>query len=282
MSKDENILSIYLKEINRIPLLSAEEETELAVKAAAGDKLAKDKIVKANLRFVVSIAKKYQKKGIELDDLISEGNIGLLTAIEKFDVSKGYRFISYAVWWIRQSIMKAICEKSRSIRLPLNRANELVQIEHAKKVVASYGENLTEEQELSEVANLLNMDTKHVREMLSISKEMLSLDMEVSGKDSSTTTVGEMIEDTVFEQPEEKSISSAMTKDLNDVIDTLKPAEAKVLRMRYGLTGKKPMSLKEIGDEFSLTKERIRQIEIRALKRMQHPVRSRRLESYIA
>ena len=141
---------------------------------------------------------------------------------------------------------------------------------------------LTEEQELSEVANLLNMDTKHVREMLSISKEMLSLDMEVSGKDSSTTTVGEMIEDTVFEQPEEKSISSAMTKDLNDVIDTLKPAEAKVLRMRYGLTGKKPMSLKEIGDEFSLTKERIRQIEIRALKRMQHPVRSRRLESYIA
>lgn len=282
MSKDENILSIYLKEINRIPLLSAEEETELAVKAAAGDKLAKDKIVKANLRFVVSIAKKYQKKGIELDDLISEGNIGLLTAVEKFDVSKGYRFISYAVWWIRQSIMKAICEKSRSIRLPLNRANELVQIEHAKKVVASYGENLTEEQELSEVANLLNMDTKHVREMLSISKEMLSLDMEVSGKDSSTTTVGEMIEDTVFEQPEEKSISSAMTKDLNDVIDTLKPAEAKVLRMRYGLTGKKPMSLKEIGDEFSLTKERIRQIEIRALKRMQHPVRSRRLESYIA
>lgn len=282
MSKDENILSIYLKEINRIPLLSAEEETELAVKAAAGDKLAKDKIVKANLRFVVSIAKKYQKKGIELDDLISEGNIGLLTAIEKFDVSKGYRFISYAVWWIRQSIMKAICEKSRSIRLPLNRANELVQIEHAKKVVASYGENLTEEQELSEVANLLNMDTKHVREMLSISKEMLSLDMEVSGKDSSTTTVGEMIEDTVFEQPEEKSISSAMTKDLNDVIDTLKPAEAKVLRMRYGLTGKKPMSLKEIGDEFSLTKERIRQIEIRALKRMQHPVRSRRLENYIA
>ena len=282
MSKDENILSIYLKEINRIPLLSAEEETELAVKAAAGDKLAKDKIVKANLRFVVSIAKKYQKKGIELDDLISEGNIGLLTAIEKFDVSKGYRFISYAVWWIRQSIMKAICEKSRSIRLPLNRANELVQIEHAKKVVASYGENLTEEQELSEVANLLNMDTKHVREMLSISKEMLSLDMEVSGKDSSTTTVGEMIEDTVFGQPEEKSISSAMTKDLNDVIDTLKPAEAKVLRMRYGLTGKKPMSLKEIGDEFSLTKERIRQIEIRALKRMQHPVRIRRLESYIA
>lgn len=282
MAKDENILSIYLKEINRIPLLSAEEETELAVKARAGDKLAKEKIVNANLRFVVSIAKKYQKKGIELEDLISEGNIGLLTAIEKFDVNKGYRFISYAVWWIRQSIMKAICEKSRSIRLPLNRANELVQIEHAKKAVAAYGENLSEEQELNEVANLLNMDQKHVREMLAISKDMVSLDMQVSGKDSSVTTFGEMIEDTIFEQPEEKSIANAMTSDLNEVIDTLKPAEAKVLRMRYGLTGKKPMSLKEIGDEFSLTKERIRQIEIHALKRMQHPVRSRRLESYIA
>ena len=282
MAKDENILSIYLKEINRIPLLSAEEETELAVKARAGDKLAKQKIVNANLRFVVSIAKKYQKKGIELEDLISEGNIGLLTAIEKFDVNKGYRFISYAVWWIRQSIMKAICEKSRSIRLPLNRANELVQIEHAKKAVAAYGENLSDEQELNEVANLLNMDQKHVREMLAISKDMVSLDMEVSGKDSSVTTFGEMIEDTIFEQPEEKSIANAMTSDLNEVIDTLKPAEAKVLRMRYGLTGKKPMSLKEIGDEFSLTKERIRQIEIHALKRMQHPVRSRRLESYIA
>ena len=282
MAKDENILSIYLKEINRIPLLSAEEETELAVKARAGDKLAKEKIVNANLRFVVSIAKKYQKKGIELEDLISEGNIGLLTAIEKFDVNKGYRFISYAVWWIRQSIMKAICEKSRSIRLPLNRANELVQIEHAKKAVAAYGENLSDEQELNEVANLLNMDQKHVREMLAISKDMVSLDMEVSGKDSSVTTFGEMIEDTIFEQPEEKSIANAMTSDLNEVIDTLKPAEAKVLRMRYGLTGKKPMSLKEIGDEFSLTKERIRQIEIHALKRMQHPVRSRRLESYIA
>ncbi len=282
MAKDENILSIYLKEINRIPLLSAEEETELAVKARAGDKIAKEKIVNANLRFVVSIAKKYQKKGIELEDLISEGNIGLLTAIEKFDVNKGYRFISYAVWWIRQSIMKAICEKSRSIRLPLNRANELVQIEHAKKAVAAYGENLSEEQELNEVANLLNMDQKHVREMIAISKDMVSLDMEVSGKDSSVTTFGEMIEDTIFEQPEEKSIANAMTSDLNEVIDTLKPAEAKVLRMRYGLTGKKPMSLKEIGDEFSLTKERIRQIEIHALKRMQHPVRSRRLESYIA
>ena len=132
---DENVLATYLKEINKIPLLSNEEEVELAEKAAAGDKLAKNKIINANLRFVVTIAKKYQKKGLDIEDLISEGNIGLINAIEKFDVSKGYRFISYAVWWIRQSILKAICEKSRPIRLPLNRANELVRIEHAKKAL---------------------------------------------------------------------------------------------------------------------------------------------------
>ena len=157
----DSTISIYLKEINKIPLLSYEEETELAKKAAAGDQVAKNKIVNANLRFVVNVAKKYQKKGLELEDLISEGNIGLLSAIEKFDVSKGYHFISYAVWWIRQSILKAICEKSRAIRLPQNRANELVQIEHAKKTI---GDNVSEEQELSEIAAMLNMDVAHVRE----------------------------------------------------------------------------------------------------------------------
>lgn len=171
---DENVLATYLKEINKIPLLSNEEEVELAEKAAAGDKLAKNKIINANLRFVVTIAKKYQKKGLDIEDLISEGNIGLINAIEKFDVSKGYRFISYAVWWIRQSILKAICEKSRPIRLPLNRANELVRIEHAKKELYSTGLSLNEEDEITEVANMLNMDSTHVREMINISKEMAS------------------------------------------------------------------------------------------------------------
>ena len=135
MVSDEKILNMYLKEISRIPLLTREEENELAIRAAAGDREAKRKIVSANLRFVVNVAKKYQNQGLPLEDLISEGNIGLLTAIERFDVSKGYHFISYAVWWIRQSILKAICEKSRAIRLPLNRANELVQIEKAMKSV---------------------------------------------------------------------------------------------------------------------------------------------------
>ena len=279
---DENVLATYLKEINKIPLLSNEEEVELAEKAAAGDKLAKNKIINANLRFVVTIAKKYQKKGLDIEDLISEGNIGLINAIEKFDVSKGYRFISYAVWWIRQSILKAICEKSRPIRLPLNRANELVRIEHAKKELYSTGLSLNEEDEITEVANMLNMDSTHVREMINISKEMASLDSEIYGKDNSYTTMGEMLEDTRYAAPDTKLIEEDMNRELNDVIDTLKPNEAQVLRMRYGLDGQKPMSLKEVREAFDLTKERIRQIEKIAIKRMRCPVRARRLSSYVA
>ena len=275
----DSTISIYLKEINKIPLLSYEEETELAKKAAAGDKLAKNKIVNANLRFVVNVAKKYQRKGLELEDLISEGNIGLLTAIDKFDVSKGYHFISYAVWWIRQSILKAICEKSRAIRLPQNKANELVQIERAMKTIK---DKVSEEQEFSEIAAMLNMDASHVRELLEISRDMASLDADVAGKDNSVTTLGAMLEDKAHVLPEDFVINKEMQKDLNNVLSTLKPAEAEVLKMRYGIGVEKPMSLKEVGDKFNLTKERIRQIEKHALVRMQHPNRARRLESYVA
>ena len=155
MTNDDSVLSMYLKEINKVPLLSHEEQSELAMKAQKGDKQARDKIVNSNLRFVVNVAKKYQNHGLDLVDLISEGNIGLLTAVDKFQPEKGYHFISYAVWWIRQSILKAVCEKSRAIRLPLNKANELVRIEHAKKVVAG---KKTEQQEYEEIAEMLNMN----------------------------------------------------------------------------------------------------------------------------
>ncbi|MGI5107876.1 sigma-70 family RNA polymerase sigma factor [Treponema socranskii] len=279
MTNDENVLSMYLKDINKVSLLSRDEETDLALKAKAGDKAAKDKIVNANLRFVVNVAKKYQNHGLDLPDLISEGNIGLLTAVDRFDVSKGYHFISYAVWWIRQAILKAICEKSRAIRLPLNRANELVQIEHARKLMTG---DKTEEQEFAEVAHMLKMDKQHVREMVNISRDMISLDAQVASSDNDRTSVSDFIEDERYDNPDEEAISNAMKRDIGDVLNTLKPNEAKVLSLRYGLNGTRPMSLKEVGDTCNLTKERIRQIEKHAIVRMRHPRRMQRLEAYIA
>ena len=279
MKYDDEVLGIYLKEINKIPLLSRDEENELAVKAKNGDKAAKNKIVTSNLRFVVNVAKKYQNHGLDMTDLISEGNIGLMTAIEKFDVSKGYHFISYAVWWIRQSILKAICEKSRAIRLPLNRANELVQIEHARKSI--HGKK-TEHQEYEEIAAMLNMSTSHVREMINISREMISLDAETNDTDNGHSKVSDFFEDNAYDRPEEKAIEKSMHEEIDNVIDTLRPNEARVIRMRYGLNGAKPMSLKEVGEECELTKERIRQIEKHAIIRLQHPTRARRLEAYVA
>ena len=279
MTRDENILAMYLKEINKVPMISHEEEVELAQKAQAGDKAAKDKLVNANLRFVVNVAKKYQNHGLDLTDLISEGNLGLLTAVDKFDVTKGYHFISYAVWWIRQSILKAICEKSRAIRLPLNRANELVQIEHARKVV---GTKKTEQQEYEEIGAMLNMEPAHVRDMINISREMISLDAETNDSENGHTKVADFFEDNAYDRPEEKAIEKSMHEDIDNVIDTLRPNEARVIRMRYGLNGAKPMSLKEVGEECDLTKERIRQIEKHAIVRLQHPTRARRLEAYVA
>jgi len=279
MKHDDEVLAMYLKEINKIPLLTREEENELALKAKNGDKSAKTKIVNANLRFVVNVAKKYQNHGLDLTDLISEGNIGLLTAIDKFEPEKGYHFISYAVWWIRQSILKAVNEKSRAIRLPLNRVNELVQIEQARKGV--HGRK-SEQEEYEEVAGLLNMEASHVREMINIGREMISLDAEVKGKESGSTVVADFQEDTIHPRPEERIIEKIMAEDINKMVSTLRPNEAKVIRMRYGLNGTKPMSLKEVGENCSLTKERIRQIEKNAIVRLQNPLRAKKLRDYAA
>lgn len=279
MTNDNEVLSVYLKEINKIPLLSHEEETELAIKAAAGDKVAKDKIVNANLRFVVNIAKKYKNSGMEFLDLISEGNIGLLTAIEKFDVSKGYHFISYAVWWIRQSILKSICEKSRSIRLPLNRANEIVQIEKAKKL---FNESKSEEEEIREIALMLGMSEKHVRDMILISRDMISLDSQIEGSEGESASIGDFIPDDRYGEPDDSIIKNYLKKDLSNVLETLKPNEAKVIKLRYGLENQKPMSLKQVGEICNLTKERIRQIEKNAITRMQLPSRAKKLKPYVA
>jgi RNA polymerase primary sigma factor len=276
--EDENILSIYLKEINRIPLLSREEEDKYARAAAEGNKKAKEKLIRANLRFVVNVAKKYQNQGLPIADLISEGNIGLMNAIERYDVNRGYHFISYAVWWIRQAILKAICEKSRMIRIPLNRANELVQIEKARKALQS--EQGTDP-EIHDIAKILDMDKNHVADLLNISRDLISLESPVN-QDKDSSMVGDFIENSEYMSPDEMIIEKSLKDDINSILETLTEKEADILQYRFGLNGRRPMSLKEIGDKYRLTKERIRQIEKKALKRLQHPVRSQYLRSYIS
>jgi RNA polymerase primary sigma factor len=275
---DENVLSIYLREINKIPLLTREEEDRYARLAETGDEMAKHKLVQANLRFVVNVAKKYQNQGLPLSDLISEGNIGLMNAIERFDVDKGYHFISYAVWWIRQAILKAICEKSRMIRLPLNRANELVQIEKVRKdIQGRYGE----EAEIRKIAKTLNMDKEHVADLINISRDLISLETPVyNEKDSSI--LGDFVEDEGYKAPDTQVEEKALRDDINVVLGTLTQKESEIVQYRFGLNGRSPLSLKEIGDRYNLTKERIRQIEKKALRRLQHPNRVRRLQAYMA
>jgi RNA polymerase primary sigma factor len=273
---DDSVLSLYLRDINRIPLLTRQQEVDCATRARDGDEAAKEHLVRANLRFVVNVAKKYQNQGLPLTDLISEGNIGLMNAVERFDVTKGYHFISYAVWWIRQAILKAVCEKSRMIRLPLNRANELVQIEKARKQLQG---DRSAEPRLSAVAKEVDMTASHVESLVSISRDLVSLDSPV-GVDRDASTIGDFVADTDYQSPEEQAQDSALRDQINRVLATLTEKEADIIVRRFGLNGKQPLSLKEIGARYRLTKERIRQIEKKALRRLRHPSRSQYLEAF--
>jgi RNA polymerase primary sigma factor len=271
-----NTLAVYLKEINNIPLLNREEEDQIAHDAAAGNMAAREKLVNANLRFVVNIAKKFQGLGLPLEDLISEGNIGLLNAADRFDTEKGCHFISYAVWWIRQAIMSALCEKTRMIRLPSNRAAELVKIEKVKKFVKK---QFTAEGETARIADFLNMDEDHVCDLINISRDMLSLDNPVSNDKESL--LKDFIEDERYNAPEEDAEQVLMEADIKNVLNSLDKDEADIIRCHYGL-GHYPMSLKEIGVKYNLSKERIRQIEAKALSRLQNPLRKKILQAYVA
>ena len=262
---DNEVLSIYLREINRIPLISHEEEYELALKAKKGDKAARERILRANLRFVVSVAKKFRGQGLPLSDLINEGNIGLITALDKFEPEKGYHFISYAVWWIRQSIMKALSEKGRAVRLPLNRSNELMQIQKAQKAIMH--EKETSDPSVEDIAGVTGLDSQLVSNLLTISRDMVSFDSPVKKDDDSETTFGDFIEDEA-EGPEAQVVESSMKENVRELLSVLSDKEKSIIIMRFGLDGSKPMSLKEIGEVYSLTKERIRQIEKRAFERL--------------
>jgi len=276
---DANILSMYLKEINRIPLLTPEEEVALAKRAQEGDELARKKMIESNLRFVVNVAKKYQNQGLPLIDLINEGNIGLMTALDKFEIDRGYHFISYAVWWIRQAIMKAINEKSRAVRLPLNRTNELLQIQKAQKALMK--DMNSEDVSTEEIGTLTGFDSEHVGNLLAISRDMISLDAPIFN-DGSASNIGDFIEDTSQLSPEDSLLEHALEADVRSLLSTLSDKERDIIELRFGLEGKNPMSLKEIGELYNLTKERIRQIEKKAIERLRNPSRSKLVESYIA
>lgn len=274
---DDSVLARYLREINRIPLLDREQEQHLARRAAAGDIQAKEALARANLRFVVNVAKRYQNQGLPLLDLVSEGNIGLLHAIERFDVEKGYHFISYAVWWIKQAILKAVCEQSRLIRLPLNRANELVQIERTRKEV--HGET-GKEGSVEQIAHRLRLKPDLVAELSSISRELISLDAPMYS-DSESANRSEFVEDSKGDAPDESALMRSLREDIGTVLRSLTDREADIIMHRFGLEGRRPLSLKEIGLRYQLTKERIRQIEKKALRQLRHPSRAQYLEAYV-
>lgn len=263
-AKDLDVVRIHLNEITKIPLLTNDEEAQLATKAAAGDKAARDKLLTSNMRFVIKIASQYLNKGLEYEDLISEGYLGLMKALDHFDVSKGYHFISYAVWWIRQSIMKAIVDFGRPIRLPVNKDAELTEIKRACHSVNPHGKK-SEEEELEEVALKLGMTKHHIREMLNISQEMISLDSPVGG-DSDTALVDTVSAGTFT--PEDAAIDASLKTEIDKALAGLDKKSVEVLNMRYGLNGQGERTLKEVGEKMNLSRERVRQIEKHAIAKI--------------
>ena len=263
-------LPIYLKEINKIALLSRMEEDSLARRAAKGDPLAREKLIQANLRFVVKVAKQFHTQRLPLEDLISEGNIGLIRALEHFDPEKGYHFISYAVWWIRQAILRAIGEKSRLIRLPMHKADQLLQI--AKMREDLLGEPCPASK-VDIIAKRLHCDRGSLIELLNISRRLSSLEV-VCGVEDDFPHLEDLIEDKNNSLPEELVIEKSIRDDINAALSSLSQRESEILQCHYGLNGKRPMTLQEIGNKCTLTRERIRQIEKKAIKRLRHPSRS--------
>ena len=274
--KEDTALTLYLRDIEKIPLITREEEYDLALKAKSGDSYARERLVNGNLRFVVSIAKQFQNRGLPLIDLISEGNIGLLTAIDKFEPEKGYHFISYAVWWIRQAILKAIGEKSRMIRLPMNKSADLIQILQARTNLEKNG---MDDVSIEDIARECNMDSKDVLEIMQIARDVSSLDAPVNtGED---TSYGDFIE-CDKPRPDEIVMDEALKASVARILDTLPEKERGIITLRFGLDNQEAMSLKEVGEIYHLTKERIRQIEKKVLSNLADIQEVKELKAYIA
>ncbi len=274
-ASETGALSMYLRDIEKIPLIGRDEEYDLAIRAKNGDEAARERLVNGNLRFVVSIAKQFQNRGLPLIDLISEGNIGLLTAIDKFEPEKGYHFISYAVWWIRQSILKAIGEKSRMIRLPMNKSADLIQILQAKSKIEKEGEDSS----IENIARECGMEAEDVLELMQIARDVSSLDAPVGSEED--TSFGDFIE-SEEPRPEEYVMDKAMKSSVERILNSLPEKERGIIRLRFGLDGNEQMSLKEVGEIYNLTKERIRQIEKKVLSNLRQSEDVKDLKAFIA
>ena len=273
---EDRSLDLYLREIGETPLINAEEEVRLARKIKQGDKKALEKLTKANLRFVVSVAKQYQNQGLSLADLINEGNIGLIKAAKRFDETRGFKFISYAVWWIRQAILQALAEQSRIVRLPLNRVGTLHKI---GKASSRLEQGLGREPSPEEIAIELELTAGEVSDTLKISNSHLSLDAPFSVSEDNSLI--DVLEDEFQPSPDESLLSNSLRIEIEKALDTLTPREAEVINLYFGLNGEKALTLEEIGARFSLTRERVRQIKEKAIRRLRHASRSRSLRAYL-
>ena len=268
---------MYLKEIGKIPLLTPEEETELAKRMADGDEEAKRRMAEANLRLVVSIAKRYVGRGLLFLDLIQEGNLGLIKAVEKFDYTKGYKFSTYATWWIRQAITRAIADQARTIRIPVHMVetiNKVIRV--SRQLLQELGHEPTPE----EIAKEMQMPVDKVRDILKIAQEPVSLETPIGEEEDSH--LGDFIPDEEASEPSEAASFSLLREQLMDVLDTLTPREKKVLELRFGLVDGRTRTLEEVGKEFNVTRERIRQIEAKALRKLRHPSRSKKLRDFLS
>lgn len=269
-------VKMYLKDIGRVPLLSGDEEVELARRMQEGDENAKKRLSEANLRLVVSIAKRYVGRGMLFLDLIQEGNLGLMKAVEKFDYQKGFKFSTYATWWIRQSITRAIADQARTIRIPVHMVETINKLTRVSRLLLQeYGREPTPE----EIAEAMEVDVARVREIQKIAQDPVSLETPIGEEEDSH--LGDFIEDDKTQTPGDSVTFIMLKEQLLQVLDTLTPREEKVLRLRYGIDDGKPRTLEEVGKEFNVTRERIRQIEAKALRKLRHPSRSKRLKDFL-
>lgn len=269
-------VKIYLKEIGRVPLLSAEEEIELALRKSQGDQFARKRLSEANLRLVVSIAKRYVGRGMQFLDLIQEGNMGLIKAVEKFDYRKGYKFSTYATWWIRQAITRAIADQARTIRIPVHMVETITKV---KKVSSQLLHKNGHEPSVEEISAELNMSVERVREIIRISQDPVSLETPIGEEEDSH--LGDFIPDELAPAPAEVASLALLKEQLDEVLGTLTEREEKVLRLRFGLKDGRPRTLEEVGQRFQVTRERIRQIEAKALRKLRHPSRSKKLKDFL-